>query len=257
MKFIALLALAASSLPAQVAWPAGTRVAVSFSFDDARLSQIDTGLPLLARHHAKVTFYVQPGNMPRRLEGWKAAAAAGHELGNHSSSHSCSANFAFSAGHPLEKMTLEDMQKDLDAANQEIERLTGVKPSTFAYPCGQKYVGRGEATRSYVPLVARTFLAGRGFRDESANDPLVVDLAQTMGIDSDGLTFEQMKALTVDAAARGAWVVFAGHDIGQSGRQVTLAAALEQFFDYAQDPANGVWLDTVSAVARYVRARQR
>jgi peptidoglycan/xylan/chitin deacetylase (PgdA/CDA1 family) len=261
MRTIALAALAAFTLSAQepepaFSWPEGKRVAVSFSFDDARLSQIDTGMALLARHHAKATFYVSRANMERRLEGWKQAVAAGQEIGNHSASHSCSGNFPFSAKSPLESFTLSTMEKDLDAASAHIESLLGVKPLTFAYPCGQKFVGRGVETKSYVPLVAQRFLAGRGFRDESPNDPLFVDLAQIMGVDSDGMSFEEMKKLATTAAERRAWLVFAGHEIGPSGNQTTQSAALEQFLVYAADPANGVWLDTVAAVAKYVKARQ-
>ena len=50
--------------------------------------------------------------------------------------------------------------------------------------------------------------------------------------------------------------VFAGHEIGTAGRQTTLVPALEQFLQYAKDPANGVWLDTVENVAKYIRAKQ-
>jgi hypothetical protein len=68
--------------------------------------------------------------------------------------------------------------------------------------------------------------------------------------------FEDMKKLATTAAERRSWLVFAGHEIGPSGNQTTQSAALEQFLVYAADPANGVWLDTVAAVAKYVKARQ-
>ena len=63
------------------------------------------------------------------------------------------------------------MAEQLDGANEQIRRMLGVTPKTFAYPCGQKFVGRGLDVRSYVPLVADRFLAGRGYLDESSNDP--------------------------------------------------------------------------------------
>jgi hypothetical protein len=50
------------------------------------------------------------------------------------------------------------MERDeLLAANETLEELLGVRPRTFAYPCGQRFVGAGENTRSYVPVVARHF----------------------------------------------------------------------------------------------------
>jgi peptidoglycan/xylan/chitin deacetylase (PgdA/CDA1 family) len=44
-------------------WPDGKRAAVSLSFDDGRLSQIDTGLALLKKLGLKVTFFVNPGSV--------------------------------------------------------------------------------------------------------------------------------------------------------------------------------------------------
>ena len=54
-------------------WPNGYRAAVSLSFDDARTSQIDTGLPLLNRLGVKATLFVQPGFVQQRLKGWFVA----------------------------------------------------------------------------------------------------------------------------------------------------------------------------------------
>jgi len=250
------IATAANDEPKPFSWPIGKRVAVSFSFDDARPSQIDVGLPLLNRYGAKATFYVNPPHMQNRLEGWKRAAASGHEIGSHSNTHPCTVNYPFSAHNALEDYSLAKMRADLDAADAGIQRLAGVKPRTFAYPCGQKFVGRGAAVQSYVPLIASRFLAGRGFRDEGPNDPARCDLAQLMGVESDGLTFEQMKDMVAGAAARGAWLVFAGHEIGAGGYQTTQSAELEKFLKYAAGAESGIWLDTVYAVGEYVRTHR-
>ena len=161
-------------------WPDGKRVAVSLTFDDARLSQADVGIPILDRYGVKATFYVSTPRLEERLAAWKEAVAAGHEIGNHSMRHPCTGNFPWSRDKALEDYTLSEMASELDQASTEIERLLGVRPVSFAYPCGQTYVGRGENVRSYVPLVARRFLTGRGWRDEGANDPAFCDLAQLM-----------------------------------------------------------------------------
>ena len=237
-------------------WTKGKRVAVSLSFDDARASQVDAGLPLFDTYGVKVTFYVNPKSLEKRLAGWKKAAAKGHEIGNHSGSHPCTGNFTWSREHALENYTLAMMEQEMDGANADTERLLGVKPTTFAYPCGEKFVGRGAATVSYVPLVAKRFRAGRGFRDEAANDPVFCDFAQVLGVDSDGMSFEEMKEAVLSAANTGGWLVLAGHEIGKAGHQTTEAAVLEAFLKYAGDPANGIWLDTVDTIARYIQAQR-
>jgi peptidoglycan-N-acetylglucosamine deacetylase len=234
-------------------WPNGKRAAVSLSFDDARVSQIDAGLALLNRHNVKATFFLQAENIRKRLDGWKRAVADGHEIGNHSRTHPCTANYSFSRPNALEDYTLEMMAAQLDGANAEIQSLLGVKPRTFAYPCGQKFVGRGLDVRSYVPLVAERFIVGRGYLDEAATDPEVADLAQAMGTGFDNMDFEQMKAHIEEAAKEGRWVIFVGHEIGKHGFQVTDTAALEALCEYAKDPAHGIWLGTVAEVGTYIR----
>jgi peptidoglycan/xylan/chitin deacetylase (PgdA/CDA1 family) len=239
-----------------VSWPSGKRVAVSLSFDDARASQVTRGLDVFARHNAKATFYVNPRSMEKQLDGWKRAVKEGHEIGNHSDNHPCSGNFPWSRKKALEEYTAAKWEAELDIATRDIETMLGVKAVSFAYPCGSKFIGRGEGTLSTVPFVAKRFLTGRGFRDEAANDPAFCDMAQLLGVESDGMTFEQMKQAVHTAAATGGWLVLAGHEIGAPGRQTTESAVLDQFLTWASDPANGVWLDTVGNVARYVQARR-
>jgi peptidoglycan/xylan/chitin deacetylase (PgdA/CDA1 family) len=260
MVFACLLAspgeLTAQNAPTGFHWPANKQVAVSLSFDDARASQMDTGIPLFDRYSAKVTFYVNPKNLEKRLDAWKKAAAKGYEIGNHSSTHPCTGNFSWSRTNALENYTPAMLEKELDGANTDTMRMLGVKPTTFAYPCGEKFIGRGTDTKSYVPLVAKRFRAGRGFRDEAANDPVFCDFAQVLGVDSDGMSFEDMKKAVVAAAKEGGWLVLAGHEIGDAGYQTTEAAVLEQFLKYAKDPANGIWLDTVDAIAKYIQTQR-
>lgn len=237
-------------------WPKGKRVAVSLSFDDARPSQVDRGLDMLNPTGVKVTFFVVPGNVKKRLEGWKRAVASGHEIGNHSLTHPCSGNFPFSLHNALENYTLEQMAQNVDGANAEIQQLLGVRMVTFAYPCGQKFVGRGRQVKSYVPLIAERFLVGRGFSDEYFNDPAFCDLAQASGTVSDDSDYPQMVKLISQAATQGAWIIFAGHEIGEKGFQTTDASALAALCKYMQDPANGVWVDTVENIGRYIQQQR-
>ncbi len=242
--------------PGTFPWPEGKRVAVSLSFDDARPSQIDAGLALLARHRARATFYVMPLAVRKDLDGWKRARDEGHEIGNHSMTHPCSGNFQWSRVRALEDLTLERMRADIAAADEEIRRLLGVSPATFAYPCGQSFVGRGVERRSYTPLVAESFLAGRGFREEVHNDPGYCDLAHVGAFDFDNTTFEQFLARVRAAEAERGWLVLAGHEVGLDRPQSVSVETLNAVCDYCAEPANGVWIDTMAAVAAYVRKTQ-
>jgi peptidoglycan-N-acetylglucosamine deacetylase len=237
-------------------WPDGKRVALSLSFDDARASQVEVGTALLDRHGVKATFYVVPSGVERLLDGWKRAVAAGHEIANHSLNHACSGNFTWSRSRALEDYTLVRMRQELAEANRRIGELLGVTPESFAYPCGQTTVGRGQDTQSYVPVAAEMFVTARGWLDEAPNDPSYVDFAQLTGIESDGKDFDQIVPIIENARKTGFWVVLAGHDIGQQGPQTTRLAMLDRLCAYALDPANGVWIAPVGTVAKYVRQRR-
>ena len=234
-------------------WPDGKRVALSLSFDDGRTSQVEGGAALLDRHGVKATFYVTPAAVETRLDAWKQVVAAGHEIANHSLNHPCSGNFLWSRSKALEDYTLEGMEREMTEANLRINALLGVTPESFAYPCGQTFVGRGANTQSYVPVAAKLFVTSRGWLDEAPNDPDYVDFAQVTGIESDGKDFEEILPIIETAAKTRLWVVLAGHEMRASGAQTTRLTMLDQLCAYVTNPANGVWVAPVGTVARYVR----
>ena len=244
----------ASGARATFAWPEGKRAAVSLSFDDARESQLDQGLAVFAETGTKVTFYLTANNLGTRAADWRKAAAAGHELGNHSMVHPCSGNFAWSRERALEDFSLDRMRQELNDASRAIEAVTGVRPVTFAYPCGQTFVGRGRGVASYVPLVSELFVSGRLWLSEAPNDPTYVDLAQLFGYPMDDVDFSGLEPIVRDAIERGQWLVLAGHDIGHTpGKQVTRVEMLRALTRYLHTPGRSVWVDTVGSVASHVQ----
>ncbi|MCL4793364.1 MAG: polysaccharide deacetylase family protein [Bryobacteraceae bacterium] len=238
-------------------WPHGRRGAVSLTFDDARPSQLDPGMALLEKGKARATFYVSPHRVRERVEDWRAAVKAGHEIGNHTKTHPCTGNYAFSRKNALETLDLAHMERDLDDATAEIKQMLGVTPVSFAYPCGQTYVGRGENLKSYIPLVAKRFLSGRGYLNEAANDPTICDLAYLMGTGYDQVPFTEVKRMMDTAAREGRWLILVGHDMGPRKFQSVEAEILIETCAYANDPANGLWLATVGEVARHVAAQRK
>ncbi|HEY5751193.1 MAG TPA: polysaccharide deacetylase family protein [Chryseolinea sp.] len=242
--------------PASFSWPSGKEAAISLTFDDARASQVEKGTALLDEYGVKATFYVLPGPVKEQLAGWKKAVASGHEIGNHSLNHPCSGNFPWARQKALEDFSMEDIRKELTESNKQIESMLNVKPQVFAYPCGQKFVGRGLNTKSYVPVVAELFVSGRGWRDEGPNDPTFCDMAQITGMELDGKTFESILPLIESARKNHQWIVFAGHEMNDSGEQTTRLETLRRLMEYVQNPGNGVWLAPVGSVVKYIKERK-
>ncbi|MCC5935905.1 MAG: polysaccharide deacetylase family protein [Lunatimonas sp.] len=238
-------------------WPEGKKMALSLSFDDARASNPTHGIPLLDEYGIRATFFVVPQSVKNNLEGWQKAVVTGHEMANHSIVHPCSGNFVWSRNKALENYTLDKMRAELLQANFEIENLLGVTPTVYAYPCGQMYVGRGQYAQSLVPLIADLFVAGRGWLAEAPVDPLYADLAQITGIEMDNKSFDQVKAYIDQAAANGQWLVLAGHETNESGRQTTYLETLRELAKFAQNPESGIWIAPIGEVAAYVQATRK
>src|SRR4051794_27079069 len=97
-------------------WPEGRRGAVSLTFDDGSESQLRRAYPLLTERGLCGTFYLVPrgNNYEERLAPWRAVHDAGHEIGNHSLSHTCTRNYREERdARGLETMTLEEIEADL------------------------------------------------------------------------------------------------------------------------------------------------
>nr|MBI1232381.1 polysaccharide deacetylase family protein [Cytophagales bacterium] len=259
ISFLAVIAFAASTVYAQnppFPWPEGKKMAISLSFDDARTSNPTLGVSLLDEFGVKATFFVVPSAVQRNLEGWKKAAANGHEMANHSIQHPCSGNFVWSRNRALEDYTLGRMRTELMQANAEIESLLGVTPVVYAYPCGLTFIGKGEYTQSFVPLISEMFLAGRGWLDEAPVDPFYADMAQLTGMKMDNMEFEEILPIITSASENGQWLVLAGHETNESGNQTTYLRMLRQLLAYANDPENGIWIAPIGTVAHYVKEKR-
>ncbi|WP_125564360.1 polysaccharide deacetylase family protein [Pseudoalteromonas rubra] len=240
-------------------YPHGARNAVSLTFDDARESQLDVGVPILDQYGIKATFYVMPEPVGARLKDWRKVVKMGHELGNHTLSHLCTGNFDWLRAQDkgLEQVNLAWLEQDILTTNQYLKTQLGVEPKSFAYPCGNTFVGRGAQVKSYVPLIARHFETGRTWLDETANNPVYTDFAQLTGIRIDGLTFEELKATLEALRENNKWIILAGHEVGENGRYSVDARVLLQLIQYLNTPENGYWVDTVEKVASYIKMHRK
>lgn len=249
-----LSASSAQQLTSEFVWPDGQRGALSLTFDDARLSQVDIGSAVLDRLKTKATFYVQPSNVEKRLAGWKKMAAAGHEIANHTIVHPCSGNFPWARNKALEDYSLQKMNDELVEANRQLKSLLGVTPVSYAYTCGQTFVGRGLDARSYIPVVASLFLTGRSAYDETPNDPLFCDFAQLASFDMDAKSFDQLLPILEQTKKQGGWLILMGHEMNKDGAQTTRLETLEKLVAYATE--NKLWNAPVVMIAKHIQQQR-
>jgi polysaccharide deacetylase family sporulation protein PdaB len=99
---------------------------VSISFDAAWGNE-DTQqlIDIMEKYKVKATFFVVGDWVDRYPESVKALHEAGHEIMNHSNTH---------AHYP--QLTAEQVVADLNACNDKIENITGVRPTLVRLPYG-------------------------------------------------------------------------------------------------------------------------
>lgn len=100
-------------------------VAMSF---DAGWGNEDTQklIDIFKKYNSKTTFFLVGSWVEKYPESVKALNDAGHELMNHSSSHS-----------HFSKLCENEIITDISACNDKIEELTGKRPSLFRCPYGE------------------------------------------------------------------------------------------------------------------------
>jgi len=228
--------------------------AVSLTFDDGLACQLEKAVPLMDKAGIRGTFYLCPHTERWRedLEPWAAAARSGHEIGNHSISHTCSNNLKGRTGG-LEDMTLDQIEADMLAAQ---ERLVHIAPHqehwTFAYPCYDEHVGMGASRRSYAPLVSKHFLAGRGRGGYGhANYPTAVDLAYIWAIPAERMSGYEMIGLVEEITSQGRWIVLVFHEI--DGSRLTVASHdFAMLLGYLRRRSGEIWVAPLWEVAKRI-----
>lgn len=236
-------------------WPGQRRGAITLTFDDSVVSHLDNAAPILDRYGFRGTFYVLPGPdslFEQHIDRWRKVYEAGHELGNHTVSHPCSRKHPFTAAdRALEGWTLERICDDIDQATRRLGQLfTGAVSTTFAYPCGESFVGEGPSFASYVPEVARRFVAARGVT-WAINDPVDCDLHHLASWVVHDTGAEELIALVQETVAAGGWGVFCFHGIGGDHLSVSVEA-LEGLLRYLREHEAEIWVDTVASIGTYL-----
>ncbi|WP_283402029.1 polysaccharide deacetylase family protein [Halorubrum sp. DM2] len=224
---------------------AGFRSAVSYTFDDALPSHVEHYGALRAAG-ADVTFYV-PSDRDASADAWRAIAADGNELGNHTASHPHGDLTGGSFGTPRESRRAE-----LDAcASYLTEDLDQPGVSTMASPFGDR--GWRDAARETGLLLNRG-VGGGTVAPDGETDPYELPsyVAQA------GDTAETFDRLVDDARDAGEWLLFTFHSIAPTDEEGYAPVAVDELAASIEHAATAgdVWVDTVARIGSYWRAQR-
>lgn len=251
------VATACAATPARFAWPDGKKAAVSLAYDDALDSQLDNAIPALDKAGLKGSFYLQLSREPvlGRLAEWRAAAAEGHELGNHTLFHQCRASLPdrgwVEPQRNLDTTTAGQMKDQVLLANAMLQAIDGQQRRTMTLPCGEAHAQDGD----YLPLVKDAFVAikvtgGAVVPDMATLDPLAVPVEAPVGVSG-----KQLIARVEEAASKGTMVNFTFHGVG--GDYLTVSSeAHAELLAYLAAHRDIYWTDTFLNLMTYVRQQQ-
>src|SRR5436190_13096294 len=181
---LAMAALIAQQATAaqSITWPSGTRAAIVLTYDDAIPSQLNYAIPALDAAGLKGTFFLSNVRQAD-VERWKAVAASGHELANHTLTHPCLAGtFEMPRRQQLENHTPESVLQEIGQQNVLLTALDGLQEHGFAVPCGQTLAGGSDylepLRRSKLVTYSRTV---DETDDDLRRDPSSFDLMRLPG----------------------------------------------------------------------------
>lgn len=236
-------------------WPGGARAAVVLTYDDALTSQLDHVVPVLDKAGLKGTFFLS--NVKRAdVARWRAAAAEGHELANHTVFHACAAaQFPADPRYTTEAYTPASMLTEIQQQNVLLTAIDGRDTHGFGLPCGKSLAGGVD----YLPALRKaglvTYVRGAlDSMDELAADVSTMDPMHVPATDfPDGVRSAQLIAFAQKAVDGGGMAVLVFHGVGADYLRVS-DADHQALIDWLLDHRGEVWVTTLQGALDWARA---
>jgi len=262
MKKLLLLLIttsfAAFTIQAQTAttWH-GKSCAVVLTYDDGLNVDLSNAIPALDSVGLKGTFYISDyfNGLNAQIPKWRAAAAKGYELGNHTVYHPCDGSLPgrsfVKADYDLSKYTVRRITDEIRTMNNILKAIDGKDKRTFAYPCGDTKIH----DTAYLDGLKNEFVAARGVKSEML--PIdKVDLYNIGCYTINGQTGQQLIDLVKQAMTTHTLLVFLFHGVGGEHSLNVSLPAHSQLLHFLKQNEKNIWIAPLIDVAEYIRSYQ-
>lgn len=251
--FLLLPVFSIVSAQKKIQWPDGKTSVIVLTYDDALQSQLNFAVPQLRSHKLHGTFFLDGKIKAADVEAWRRAAKEGHEMANHSVYHPCSEK-AYKAAHYAENYTVDSMVAEIGEMNNRLNAIDGVKPRTYAYPCGASLAGGVDYTAALKKSGYIKYARG----GSSRNTTIVTDFSSLdfFRVPAWGLaantTAEELVGLVKDNQLAGGMAVFMFHGVGGDYLNVT-ADAHDALLKYLELHQSEIWVAGFQEVLDYIK----
>lgn len=251
------LLVSTASANTTFSWPNGAKAAVSLAYDDALPSQLDTAIPQLNAVGLKGSFYLplSADTIQKRLADWRAAAAQGHELGNHSLFHQCAKSLPnrdwVSPDRDLDQTPASRLVAEIRLGSAFLQAIDGKTQRTFTAPCTDQLAGG----TPYLPLLKQDFVAMKTIVGGVVDDMQQLNIHAVPVIAPSEVTGTQLINWVKAAGAKGTMVNFTFHGIGGDHLQIS-AAAHAELLQFLASHKDEYWTDTFLNLMLHVKTQQ-
>jgi peptidoglycan/xylan/chitin deacetylase (PgdA/CDA1 family) len=230
--------------------------AVVLTYDDALNVHLSNAVPALDSFGLKGTFYLSDyfGGLKTQINGWRAAASNGHELGNHTVYHPCAGGPGrewVKPAYDLNRYTVQRISDEIRTMNTLLAAIDGRSERTFAFPCNDTKLN----DTAYINGLKNEFIAARAVRAElpSAFQTDLYDVGCYM---VNGQSGAEMIQWVKDAMAKRSMIVFLFHGVGGEHNLNVSLPAHRQLLEFLKSGQKDIWIAPMIEVAQYIKSRQ-
>lgn len=257
-RFFAVLLAVGLCVPVAAkppAWPGGRELAVVLTYDDALSSQLDIAIPQLDAAGLKGTFFLVGSALrPEDIGRWRAAAAEGHELGNHTLFHPCArGRYDMPPQYNAESYSVVTMLAEIRTMNTMLTAIDGKPQHPFAMPCGDTQAGG----QDYVEPLRTSGLTryARGVTQLASVDPGHFDAFAVPSLwFQENVTGAELIDAVKRAEPSGGFIVLGFHGVGGNHLSVP-AAAHAELVAYLKAHESTIWVAPFSEVLDYATGK--
>jgi sialate O-acetylesterase len=234
-------------------FPGGRRAAISLTYDDGIACHREVVAPALSARGLRGTFFC-PANaddLHAQTDGWRAMAAAGHELGNHTCFHPCRAKDGDGwpdRAYDLRGYNRKRIVEEVGLAQRVLKLVDGRERRAYGATCGHTTIGPAGAEESFVDAL-RPFTthvrAARGGALPLRRPPFV-----TGSLLADHATAAAAIAVAEPLLDAGGWLIVEMHGVGAGTHP--LFVELDEhtrLLEWIAARSDRLWSATVSGAA--------